>query len=69
MKPPRWAINAANRFSIPGEGVENAVRNIDWDRFAEMLVALQLRAYRRGVGDAVKKIEQYNRGKTAEEKK
>ena len=58
MKPPKWAVNAANGFRLPTREIKMFDRStlpphktIDADRLHAALVALQLRAYRRAVKD------------------
>jgi hypothetical protein len=83
MAAPKWAVNAANRFKIPVKWrVTNGVSSseCDFESLHKRLVAMQMKAYRRGVKDAINgranipKIAHlvdigFNRGKTAEDKK
>ena len=55
MTAPKWAVNAANRFELPLQEISvfrgsqlPPFKQIDPDRLYAALVALQLRAYRRG---------------------
>ena len=75
----RWAANAANRFKLPMNDIGFGDQVVDADIFFHALIALQLRAYRRGVKDGEMRmarfydqhshVEVIKRGKTAEGKK
>ncbi len=59
IKPPKWAVNAANRFKLPFE--PNQYCRIDYEALYKRLISLQLRAYRRGVKDGEKNDAQAGR--------